>query len=86
MSSVRRGGLRIAHSGAQRASAVERLNVTVIRGFAWSREVQLHAAVVGTRFQRLRHEFGAVIDGDRCRQTGQREQAFENGDDALSAQ
>ena len=45
-------------------SRIEGFDMPIVGGFARSREIQLHAMVERPRFERLRHELRAVIDGD----------------------
>ena len=51
---------------------VEGLDEGVFHGFARPNEVELHAALIGPVFERARHEFRAVIDGDRARRVRRR--------------
>ena len=46
-------------------AGVKRLDVPVVRRFAWPREVECYPAGIGPGVERLRRELGAVIDGDR---------------------
>src|SRR5579862_5795896 len=45
--------------------AVEGLNERVVRGLAWSAEVQRDASHVGPVIELLAHELGAIVDSDR---------------------
>ena len=46
---------------------IERLDEGVVRRFAWSREVECHAALVGPEVHVARDELAALIDPDRVR-------------------
>ncbi len=64
-------------------AAVEGFDGPVVRGLAWPREIEFHAAIERPRFNCLRGELRAVIDGQGLRQSVLADLVFKRPDDML---